>query len=204
MAYSTFCGRSLFTGATGGDDDVQGSIAVGYHGLVRSRHPTETLIGPVGAGLARRRSARDNSPMMPMKQLTTVSLLGLVLMGCQSSQSSAPGSSDRAADARAVFQRFENALKDKNADVKVDCLTDKAVNGFYLFWRELAEAEGFQFDPDEGFYDLTKDAAVEAGVAADDTLRLVVPVKLKHSSKIVITFVGSGKGCRMDKFEAVK
>ena len=45
---------------------------------------------------------------------------------------------------------------------------------------------------------------MEAGVGTDDTVRLVVPIKLRHSSKIVITLVGSRKGCRMDKFEAVK
>jgi hypothetical protein len=160
----------------------------------------------VRRGVALRKAAQDNPAMMTitMKRLTAISLLVLGLLGCESPEKLKPTSSEREADARAVFQRFQTSLKDKNADEKVACLTSGAVNGFYLFWRGLVEAEGLSFDMNEGFYDLTKDSAVEAGVVDADTVQLVVPVKLKHSSKIVITLVGSGKGCRIDKFEAVK
>jgi len=137
-----------------------------------------------------------------MKPTMAIPILALILAGCGITETAKPTAAEQEKAAREVLQRFQASCQDGNIDM--NCLTTRASNGFFAFWRDLIEAEGIQAMPDQGFHELTKDAAVQAGGVEGDTVRLIVPVKLKKSSKIVITFMGYGRGCRIEKFEAAK
>jgi hypothetical protein len=78
---------------------------------------------------------------MPMRRLTAISALGLVLLGCESGRVSKPSSSQRESDARAVFQRFQTSLKDKNTDDMAACLTDGGTKTFFDLWQRLMNSE---------------------------------------------------------------
>jgi hypothetical protein len=137
--------------------------------------------------------------------LIALSVLGCFLsQGCQSSGTHTPSQEERVRDAQAAFERFQTTLKEKNTDAMADCLTDGGTKTFFDMWQKLMAAEGIQAGADDGFYALTKDAKPGAEVVDNNTVRLLVPVKLKNASQIVVTVIGSGDRCKIDRFESVR
>ena len=135
--------------------------------------------------------------------LSLVTALALLLLhGCQTTTTvPSSGTAQNERDALAVFRQFQTASKDKDSAGMAACLTDDGSKSFFDLWASLMAAEGVQANPDEGFYTLTKDARPSTDSSDANTVRIIIPVALKRTSKIEAIVTGApGAKWRIDKF----